>query len=218
MGFKQLDFQEFTGEDMQSRSETFLNEMSKRRSIRTFSDRSVPIEIIYNCIQTAASAPSGANKQPWQFVVVKDPAVKAKIRQAAELEEKEFYRHRATKEWLEDLNQFGTDWHKPFLDIAPYLIVVFKQAYDINDDGSQRKNYYVNESVGIASGVLLAALHHAGLATLTHTPSPMNFLGEILNRPPNEKASLLIPVGYPAADTTVPELIKKPLEEVLTIV
>lgn len=218
MGFKQLDFQEFTGEDMQSRSETFLNEMSKRRSIRTFSDRSVPIEIIYNCIQTAASAPSGANKQPWQFVVVKDPAVKAKIRQAAELEEKEFYRHRATKEWLEDLNQFGTDWHKPFLDIAPYLIVVFKQAYDINDDGSQRKNYYVNESVGIASGFLLAALHHAGLATLTHTPSPMNFLGEILNRPPNEKAFLLIPVGYPAADTTVPELIKKPLEEVSTIV
>ena len=218
MGFKQLDFQEFTGEDMQSRSETFLNEMSKRRSIRTFSDRSVPIEIIYNCIQTAASAPSGANKQPWQFMVVKDPAMKAKIRQAAELEEKEFYRHRATKEWLEDLNQFGTDWHKPFLDIAPYLIVVFKQAYDIKDDGSQRKNYYVNESVGIASGFLLAALHHAGLATLTHTPSPMNFLGEILNRPPNEKASLLIPVGYPAADTTVPELIKKPLEEVSTIV
>jgi nitroreductase len=218
MGFKQLDFQEFTGEDMQSRSETFLNEMSKRRSIRTFSDRNVPIEIIYNCIQTAASAPSGANKQPWQFVVVKDPAVKAKIRQAAELEEKEFYRHRATKEWLEDLNQFGTDWHKPFLDIAPYLIVVFKQAYDIKDDGSQRKNYYVNESVGIASGFLLAALHHAGLATLTHTPSPMNFLGEILNRAPNEKAFLLIPVGYPAADTTVPELIKKPLEEVSTIV
>ena len=218
MGFKQLDFQEFTGEDMQSRSETFLNEMSKRRSIRTFSDRSVPIEIIYNCIQTAASAPSGANKQPWQFIVVKDPAMKSKIRQAAELEEKEFYRHRATKEWLEDLNQFGTDWHKPFLDIAPYLIVVFKQAYDIKDDGSQRKNYYVNESVGIASGFLLAALHHAGLATLTHTPSPMNFLGEILNRPPNEKAFLLIPVGYPAADTTVPELIKKPLEEVSTIV
>ena len=218
MGFKQLDFKEFTGEDMQSRSETFLNEMSKRRSIRTFSDRSVPIEIINNCIQTAASAPSGANKQPWQFVVVKDPAVKAKIRQAAELEEKEFYRHRATKEWLEDLNQFGTDWHKPFLDIAPYLIVVFKQAYDIKDDGSQRKNYYVNESVGIASGFLLAALHHAGLATLTHTPSPMTFLGEILNRPPNEKASLLIPVGYPAADTKVPDLIKKQLEEVSTIV
>ena len=218
MGFKQLDFQEFTGEDMQSRSETFLNEMSKRRSIRTFSDRSVPIEIIYNCIQTAASAPSGANKQPWQFLVVKDPAMKAKIRQAAELEEKEFYRHRATKEWLEDLNQFGTDWHKPFLDIAPYLIVVFKQAYDIKDDGSQRKNYYVNESVGIASGFLLAALHHAGLATLTHTPSPMNFLGKILKRPPNEKAFLLIPVGYPATDTTVPELIKKPLEEISTIV
>ena len=218
MGFEQLDFQEFTGEEMQSRSERFLNEMTKRRSIRTFSDRSVPIKIIYNCIQTAASAPSGANKQPWQFVVVKDPAMKAKIRRAAELEEKEFYRHRATKEWLEDLNQFRTDWHKPFLAIAPYLIVVFKQAYDIKDNGSQRKNYYVNESVGIASGFLLAALHHAGLATLTHTPSPMNFLGKILKRPPNEKAFLLIPVGYPATDTTVPELIKKSLEEISTIV
>ncbi|MBC8346564.1 MAG: nitroreductase family protein [Candidatus Marinimicrobia bacterium] len=218
MGFKQLDFQEFSEKNMQSRSKTFLDEMSKRRTVRAFSDRSVPIDIINNCIQTAASAPSGANKQPWQFVVVKNRDVKAKIRQAAEKEEKEFYRHRATKEWLEDLNQFGTDWQKPFLEIAPYLIVVFKQIYDIKDDNNQRKNYYVNESVGIASGFLLAALHHAGLVTLTHTPSPMNFLGEILNRPDNEKAFLLIPVGYPANKATVPEITKKSFQEISTVV
>jgi nitroreductase len=218
MGFKQLDFQEFSEEDMQSRSKTFLNEMSKRRTIRAFSDRRVPIDIISNCIKTAASAPSGANKQPWQFVVVQDKDVKAKIRQAAEMEEKEFYSHRASKEWLDDLNQFGTDWHKPFLEIAPYLIVVFKQIYDVEDGGSQRKNYYVNESVGIASGFLLAALHHAGLATLTHTPSPMNFLGEILNRPDNEKAFLLIPVGYPADKATVPEITKKSFKDISTVV
>ena len=183
MGFKKLDFEEYSESKMRSRSESFLNEIVTRRTIREFSDRIVPIDIINNCIKTAASAPSGANKQPWQFVVVKDSGIKAKIREAAEKEEKEFYGHRATKEWLEDLNQFGTDWHKPFLEIAPYLIVIFRKIYDLEDDGTQRKNYYVNESVGIASGFLLAALHHAGLATLTHTPSPMNFLGEILNRP-----------------------------------
>ncbi len=214
MGFKKLDFKEFSEAEMRSRSETFLDEIAKRRSVREFSNRPVPIGIIENCIKTAASAPSGANKQPWQFVVVQDPTVKRKIRKAAEAEEKQFYGHRATKEWLEDLNQFGTDWHKPFLEIAPYLIVVFRQIYDVEDDRSQRKNYYVNESVGIASGFLLAALHNAGLATLTHTPSPMNFLGEILNRPSNEKAFLLIPVGYPADDAEVPEITKKPFEEI----
>ena len=218
MGFKKLDFKFFSKEEMLSRSKFFLGEIANRRTVREFSNRDVPIEIIENCIKSAATAPSGANKQPWQFVVVQDTNVKVKIRQAAEKEEKEFYGHRATKEWLDDLNQFGTDWQKPFLEIAPYLIVVFRQVYDLEENGSQRKNYYVNESVGIASGFLLAALHHVGLATLTHTPSPMNFLGKILNRPPNEKAFLLIPVGYPAADTTVPELIKKPLEEVSTIV
>ena len=218
MGFKKLDFEEYSESKMRSRSESFLNEIVTRRTIREFSDRIVPIDIINNCIKTAASAPSGANKQPWQFVVVKDSGIKAKIREAAEKEEKEFYGHRATKEWLEDLNQFGTDWHKPFLDIAPYLIVVFRKIYDLEDDGTQRKNYYVNESVGIASGFLLAALHHAGLATLTHTPSPMNFLGEILNRPKNEKAFLLIPVGYPAKDAEVPDISKKPFSEISTIV
>ena len=218
MGFKKLDFEEYSESKMRSRSESFLNEIVTRRTIREFSDRIVPIDIINNCIKTAASAPSGANKQPWQFVVVRDSGIKTKIREAAEKEEKEFYGHRATKEWLEDLNQFGTDWHKPFLDIAPYLIVVFRKIYDLEDDGTQRKNYYVNESVGIASGFLLAALHHAGLITLTHTPSPMNFLGEILNRPKNEKAFLLIPVGYPAKDAEVPDISKKPFNEISKIV
>jgi len=218
VGFKKLDFDEYSETKMRSRSESFFNEIVTRRTIREFSDRIVPIDIINNCIKTAASAPSGANKQPWQFVVVKDLGIKTKIRKAAEKEEKEFYGHRATKEWLEDLNQFGTDWHKPFLEIAPYLIVVFRKIYDLEDDGTQRKNYYVNESVGIAAGFLLAALHHAGLATLTHTPSPMNFLGEILNRPKNEKAFLLIPVGYPAKDAEVPDISKKPFSEISTIV
>jgi len=218
VGFKKLDFEEYSESKMRSRSESFLNEIITRRTVREFSDRIVPIDIINNCIKTAASAPSGANKQPWQFVVVRDSGIKTKIREAAEKEEKEFYGHRATKEWLEDLNQFGTDWHKPFLDIAPYLIVVFRKIYDLENDGTQRKNYYVNESVGIASGFLLAALHHAGLATLTHTPSPMNFLGEILNRPKNEKAFLLIPVGYPAKDAEVPDISKKPFGEISTIV
>ena len=218
MGFKKLDFEEYSESKMRSRSESFLNEIITRRTVREFSDRIVPIDIINNCIKTAASAPSGANKQPWQFVVVRDSGIKTKIREAAEKEEKEFYGHRATKEWLEDLNQFGTDWHKPFLEIAPYLIVIFRKIYDLEDDGTQRKNYYVNESVGIASGFLLAALHHAGLATLTHTPSPMNFLGEILNRPKNEKAFLLIPVGYPAKNAEVPDISKKPFGEISKIV
>jgi len=218
VGFKKLDFEEYSESKMRSRSESFLNEIITRRTVREFSDRIVPIDIINNCIKTAASAPSGANKQPWQFVVVRDSGIKTKIREAAEKEEKEFYGHRATKEWLEDLNQFGTDWHKPFLEIAPYLIVIFRKIYDLEDDGTQRKNYYVNESVGIASGFLLAALHHAGLITLTHTPSPMNFLGEILNRPKNEKAFLLIPVGYPAKDAEVPDISKKPFGEISTIV
>jgi len=218
VGFKKLDFEEYSESKMRSRSESFLNEIITRRTVREFSDRIVPIDIINNCIKTAASAPSGANKQPWQFVIVRDSGIKTKIREAAEKEEKEFYGHRATKEWLEDLNQFGTDWHKPFLEIAPYLIVIFRKIYDLENDGTQRKNYYVNESVGIASGFLLAALHHAGLATLTHTPSPMNFLGEILNRPKNEKAFLLIPVGYPAKDAEVPDISKNPFSEISKIV
>jgi len=214
MGFKKLDFKEFSEEEMRERSKFFLDELSTRRTVRDFSNRPVSLEIVENCIKAAATAPSGANKQPWQFIIVSDSKVKQKIREAAEAEEKEFYNHRATKEWLEDLNQFGTDWHKPFLETAPYLIVVFREIYDIKDDGSQRKNYYVNESVGIASGFLLAAFHNAGLATLTHTPSPMNFLGKILGRPENERAFLLIPVGYPDDEAEVPEITKKSFTDI----
>ena len=199
---------------MRERSKSYLDELSTRRTVRDFSNKPVSLEIIENCIKAAATAPSGANKQPWQFIIVSDSKVKQKIREAAEAEEKEFYNHRATKQWLEDLNQFGTDWHKPFLETAPYLIVVFRQIYDIKDDGRQRKNYYVNESVGIASGFLLAAFHNAGLVTLTHTPSPMNFLGKILERPDNERAFLLIPVGYPDDEAEVPEITKKSFTDI----
>lgn len=199
---------------MIQRSQSFLSEISTRRTVREFSSKPIPLEVVENCIKSAGTAPSGANKQPWTFAIVQDKEVKAKIRIAAEKEEKEFYSHRATKEWLEDLNQFGTNWEKPFLEEAPYLIIVFRKIYDLDEKGSQRKNYYVNESVGIASGFLLAALHNAGLATLTHTPSPMNFLGKILDRPENEKAYLLIPVGYPSEKAEVPNIKKKPFSEI----
>ena len=214
MAFKKLDFKKLSKKEMLERSKSFLSEISTRRTVREFSTKTFPIEIIENCIKSAGTAPSGANKQPWSFTIVKNKKVKAKIRIAAEKEEKEFYGHRATKEWLEDLNQFGTNWQKPFLETAPYLIIVFRQIYDVNESGSQRKNYYVNESVGIASGFLLAALHNAGLATLTHTPSPMNFLGKILDRPENEKAYLLIPVGYPSDNAEVPNIKKKLFSEI----
>ena len=214
MAFKKLDFKKLSKKEMLERSKSFLSEISTRRTVREFSTKTFPIEIIENCIKSAGTAPSGANKQPWSFTIVENKEVKAKIRIAAEKEEKEFYGHRATKEWLEDLNQFGTNWQKPFLEIAPYLIIVFRQIYDVNESGSQRKNYYVNESVGIASGFLLAALHNAGLVTLTHTPSPMNFLGKILDRPENEKAYLLIPVGYPSDNAEVPNIKKKPFSEI----
>ena len=213
MSFQKLEFNEISETEMLDRSANLLNAMKTRRSVRDFSSRSVSEEIIHNCIKTAVYAPSGANKQPWHFVIVKNPSIKKKIRIAAEAEEKEFYSHRATKEWLEDLNQFGTDWHKPFLETAPYLIVIFKEIIDKHGDES-RKNYYVNESVGIAAGFLLTAIHNAGLASLTHTPSPMKFLQEILNRPENERAFLLIPVGYPADEAEVPVIDKKPFDEV----
>ena len=213
MSFQKLEFNEIPETEMLDRSANLLNAMKTRRSVRDFSSRPVSEEIIHNCIKTAVYAPSGANKQPWHFVIVKDPKIKKEIRIAAEAEEKEFYSHRATKEWLEDLNQFGTDWHKPFLETAPYLIVIFKEIIDKHGDES-RKNYYVNESVGIAAGFLLTAIHNAGLASLTHTPSPMKFLQEILNRPENERAFLLIPVGYPADEAEVPVIDKKPFDEV----
>ena len=216
MEFQKLEFKKKTKEKMLRRSKRFLEMIKSRRTVRDFSEKNIPEGVIENAVKAAASAPSGANKEPWHFVIVKDPAVKKKIRVAAEKEEKEFYEHRAPDSWLEDLNQFKTDWHKPFLEEAPALIVVFRQSY--RDLGSTRKkNYYVNESVGIASGFLLVALHYAGLVTLTHTPSPMGFLEEILKRPKNEKAFLLIPVGYPAENAKVPGLIKKSYNEIATV-
>jgi len=209
MAFKKLVFERHTPEQLQERAKGFHQLMRQRRSVRQFSARPVPLEVIKTIVRTAATAPSGANKQPWHFVIVRDPEVKRTIRQAAEKEEREFYQHRATREWLEDLDQFKTDWHKEFLEIAPYLIVVFKKVYDV-ESGMHRKNYYVMESVGIACGFLLAAIHNAGLVALTHTPSPMGFLKEILKRPENEKPYLLIPVGYPAEEARVPVLKKKP--------
>lgn len=195
------------------KSEDFLDFMNKRRSVRDFRDENVPKQLIENLIKTASTAPSGAHKQPWTFVAVSDPILKKKIREAAEKEEKEFYESRATKEWLEDLEPIGTDWEKPFLEVAPWLIVVFKKSYNI-EDGKRTKNYYVQESVGLACGFLISAIHNAGLITLTHTPSPMNFLANILERPENEKPFLLLPVGYPSTDAKVPDLSRRKLEEV----
>ena len=217
MEFQKLDFNEIPEVEMIARSRSFHMNMARRRTVRDFSSQNVPMEIVTNAIKSASSAPTGANKQPWHFVLVKDPLVKKEIRNAAEKEEKEFYEHRATEDWLEDLNQFDTDWHKPFLETAPYLIVVFKKNYDI-DGNDRKKNYYVNESVGIASGFLLVALHEAGLVTLTHTPSPMGFLEKILDRPKNERAMLLIPVGYPEKNAKVPILEKKDFDSTCTIV
>lgn len=199
------------------RSQAFYENMTKRRSVREFSNKPVPFEVIENIIKTAAAAPSGAHKQPWSFCVVADPEIKKQIRTAAEKEEFINYNGRMSDEWLEDLKVFGTDWHKPFLEDAPYLIIVFKKAYDLNAQGEKLKNYYVNESVGIASGFLITAIHNAGLITLTHTPSPMNFLEKLLNRPKNERAFLLLPVGYPADNAVVPNLERKKLEAVLEV-
>ena len=217
MSFKKLQFQKITFEEMDYNANQFFQKVSNRRSVRDFSRDDFPIDIIKNCIKSASTAPSGANKQPWHFVIVKDPIIKRKIRKAAEIEEKEFYGGRAPKEWLDDLNQFGTDWNKPFLEEAPYLIVVFSKKFDINDDGNNTKNYYVSESVGIASGLLLTALHNAGLVTLTHTPSPMAFLSDILNRPPSDKPYLIIPVGFPSENAEVPNIKKKTFKEICTI-
>ena len=216
MEFQRLDFENHTPENIIKHSENFLAMLSARRTVRDFSDKPIPIEAVENAIRVAASAPSGANKQPWHFVVVKDQSIKKKIRVAAEHEEKEFYENRAPDYWLEDLNQFKTDWNKPFLEKAPVLIVVFRQSY-VDLGSTKKKNYYVSESVGISCGFLLAALHNAGLATLTHTPSPMGFLEKILNRPKNEKAFLLIPIGYPSEKAEVPCLKKKSFSEIATV-
>ncbi len=212
------NYREYPVEEMKQRAAAFYADMRRRRSIRHFSDRPVPREIIENCLRTAVTAPSGANMQPWHFVVVTDPAVKRRIREAAEEEEREFYHKRATEEWLEALAPLGTDEHKPYLETAPYLIVVFVQNYGLLPDGRRIKHYYAHESVGIATGMLIAAVHHAGLASLTHTPSPMRFLNDILGRPANEQPFLVLVVGYPADDAMVPDISKKPLQEMVTFV
>ncbi|HEY6836315.1 MAG TPA: nitroreductase family protein [Gaiellaceae bacterium] len=201
-------------EEAVERSRAFLELMRERRSVRHFSTEPVPPELIENALRVAGSAPSGANQQPWTFVVVSDPEVKARIRVGAEHEEELLYRERASEEYLEALEPIGTDWSKPHITEAPYLIAVFEQAWSLDEDGEKHKHYYVRESVGIAVGFLLAALHEAGLATLTHAPSPMGFLKEILGRPESERPFLLIPVGYPSADAEVPLLEKKALEDI----
>ncbi|PCJ24703.1 MAG: nitroreductase family protein [Flavobacteriales bacterium] len=205
---------ELTKEEQLTNSENFYQLLDKRRSIREFSNQSVDLKVIENLIKTASTAPSGAHKQPWTFCVISNPAIKKQIRIAAEKEEKENYDRRMSDSWKEDLEPFGTNWEKPFIEIAPYIIVVFKKAYDLVN-GEKHNNYYVNESVGIATGMLIAAIHNAGLVTLTHTPSPMNFLAKILNRPENERAYLLLPVGYPKKGTEVPDIQRKKLTEVL---
>ncbi len=207
------DFQEVSGGQTVERASEFRREMDRRRSIRHYADRPVPKSVIEDIIMTASTAPSGAHKQPWTFCAVSDPEIKKQIRIAAEKEEYESYNSRMSDEWLKDLEPLGTDWHKPFLETVPWLIIVFKKAYDL-EEGEKKNNYYVNESVGLASGLLLAAIHHAGLVALTHTPSPMNFLTKILDRPENERPFLLIPVGYPADETWVPDLKRKDLGEI----
>jgi nitroreductase len=201
-------------DDALARSRDFLALMRRRRSIREFSTQPVPVELIENAIATAGTAPSGANQQPWTFVAVSDPALKAQMRAAAEHEEKLLYEKRATQEYLDAIEPIGTDWHKPHITDAPYVIVCFEQPWSYDENGEKHKHYYVRESVGIAIGFLLVSLHEAGLATLTHSPAPMGFLSEILGRPENERPILLIPVGYPAEGATVPTLAKKPFSEI----
>jgi nitroreductase len=206
--------QGLAADEMSARASDFRNRMRTRRTVRHFSNRPIAREVIEQCLLAAGSAPSGANLQPWHFVVVSDAGVKTRIREAAEQEEREFYSHRAPQEWLDALAPLGTDAEKPFLETAPYLIAIFAQSYGVLPDGRKVKNYYVQESVGIATGMLITAIHLAGLASLTHTPSPMGFLNEILNRPPNEKPFLLLVVGHPADDAMVPDIGKKSLNQI----
>ena len=208
---------EYTQDEMRRRATGFRSELSRRRTVREFSDRPVALDIIRDCVATAASAPSGANRQPWYFTVVADPTVKRRIRLAAEKEEREFYAKRAPREWLDALEPLGTDAEKPFLEIAPYLIAIFVQKSGRDEQGNPLKHYYPVESVGIATGILIAALHHAGLVSLTHTPSPMGFLNDVLERPENERPFLLLAVGYPANDAKVPDIQRKPLDAVMKI-
>ena len=219
--FEQIPLPQYrkpTASETLRRVKAFHEEVSRRRTVRDFSDQQVPREIIEYCLRAAGTAPSGANMQPWQFVVVSDLDVKRRIRAGAEEEERAFYEGRAPDEWLEALAPLGTNANKPFLETAPYLIAVFARSYGVRADGRRMKHYYVQESVGIAVGILVTALHHAGLVSLTHTPSPMRFLNRILNRPTNERPYLLVVTGYPADDATVPRISRKPLEDIATFV
>ncbi len=212
-----LHFERLPKDEMTARGRSFHELMAQRRSVREFAPDPVPRELIEAAIATANTAPSGANRQPWHFVAVSDPAIKADIRRGAEAEEREFYEGgRATEEWLEALAPLGTDWRKPFLEIAPWLVVVFKQIHAIGEDGAKLANYYVNESVGIACGLFIAAIHQMGLATLTHTPQPMRFLTRTLARPDNERPFILFPLGYPAPECRVPSISKKSVADVTT--
>lgn len=212
--FIEYHHETFSEDEIKARAYAYYQWLDQRRTVRKFSDRSIPREVIDSLIMSASTAPSGAHKQPWTFCVVSDPALKKEIRVAAEQEEHESYNSRMSEEWLQDLKPLQTDWTKPFLEVAPYLIVVFKKIYDLKPDGTKANNYYVSESVGLACGMLLTAIHHAGLVALTHTPSPMNFLSKLLSRPENERPFLLIPVGYPADETYVPDLKRKKLQEI----
>ena len=213
MNSVELKFKFLTDSEMQERATKFEQLMSTRRTVRDFSNKAVPRKLIEDCLLTAGSAPSGANRQPWHFAVVSSPIIKQKIRAAAELEEKELYNKRAPQDWLDALAPLGTDADKPFLERAPYLVVIFGQKYQVSSEGKKYKNYYVTESAGIATGLLIAGLHNAGLATLTHTPSPMKFLNEILGRPVSEKPLMVLVVGYPEPDATVPDISRKSLEQ-----
>jgi len=211
--FIPFEYDQVEQKESLERVKSFYSDINKRRSLRMFSDKPVDREVIEYVIKSAGTAPSGAHKQPWTFCAVSNPEIKEKIREVAEKEEYENYHGRMSEDWLEDLKVFGTDWNKPFLEIAPWLIIVFRKTYDL-EDGIKSKNYYVQESVGLAAVMLLTAIHRAGLVSLTHTPSPMNFLSKVLNRPENEKPFLLIPVGYPADDAEVPDIQRKPLEDI----
>jgi nitroreductase len=216
--FEPLEFTTYSSDEMIRRSRSFYETIKRRRTVREFSGRTVPREVIENALRAAGTAPSGANSQPWQFVVVSDPETKREIRVAAEAEEREFYERRASEEWLEALEPWGTDDQKPFLEDAPCLIVVFLKKFNVDDQGNRRKTYYPIESVGIATGMLITALHMSGLATLTHTPSPMKFLNEILDRPDYERPFVILVTGYPSDSATVPVLGKQPLDRIATFI
>ena len=215
-GFKHVSYHitNLSEEEAVTKSESYFNKLNERRSVRDYSDKWIPKKIIDNLIKSASTAPSGAHKQPWTFCAISNQELKSKIRKAAEIEEKKSYQSRMSERWKKDLKPLGTDMNKPFLEIAPWLIVVFKKPFDFDKDGNKINNYYVNESVGIACGMMISAIQNAGLVTLTHTPSPMNFLSKILNRPSNERAFLLLPVGYPKFPTYVPDIKRKALKNV----